>query len=134
MYQPPVCGTMSDAIVADETAERLRSAARTTVGDGLRSITYFTRDDFQQVYLRSDLASDADLSGFVEHETIGFDAPTAYRGSELGDYRHTIRVFDRGYLVRVLDADRGVFVTTDQLTLQGFEELATALREVLEEA
>lgn len=125
---------MSDAIVADETAERVRSAARTTVGDGLRSITYFTRDDFQQVYLRSDLASDADLSGFVEHETIGFDAPTAYRGSELGDYRYTIRVFDRGYLVRVLNADHGVFVTTDQLTLQGFEELATALREVLEEA
>jgi hypothetical protein len=122
---------MSPDIVDEETADQLRSAARTTIGDSVRSITFFTRDDYQQVYLRSDLDHDADLSGFAEYETWGFDAPTAYRGSELGDYRYTIRVFDHGYLVRVLNADHGVFVTTDQLTLQGFEEVAAAIREVL---
>lgn len=125
---------MPPELVDGELAERLRSAARTMVGDHLRSITYFTRDEFDQVYLRSDLESDADLAGFVEHESCGFDAPTAYRGSELGDYEYTIRVFDRGYLLRVVEGDAGVFVTTDQLTLQGFEEVATALAEVLREA
>lgn len=115
----------------ETTRERLLSACRTTIGDQLRSITYFTLDDFDQVYLRTDLQEDADLTGFVDYEKLGFGAPATYRGSELGEYRYTIRVFDHGYLVRVTSGDHGVFVTTDGLTLQNFEEVATAVAGVL---
>jgi hypothetical protein len=119
-------------LIDEARASELVSACRTTVGDRVRSITYFTRDDFAQLYLRSDLDSDADLAGFVEHETIGFDANTAYRGSELGDYGYTIRVFENGFLVRLTTDDEGVFLTTDGLTLRDFDEVAAAVGELLE--
>lgn len=122
---------LSETLVDAELADQLVGACRTAVGDSLRSITYFTPDAYEQVYLRSDLESDADLTGFVEQASDGFRAKTAYRGSELGDYRYTIRVFDRGYLVRVTEGARGVFITTDGLTLQRATEVASALQGVL---
>lgn len=125
--------TAATDIIDEETATEIRSACRTTVGDQLRSITYFTEDDFAQVYLRSDLERDADLAGFVDYETLGFDAHTAYHGSELGEYRFTIRVFDNGFLVRVTVGDAGVFITTDGVTIQDFEEVAVAVGEILRE-
>ncbi len=119
-------------LIDDETADHIVRTARTAVGDSLRSATYFTRDDFEQLYLREDLASDADLSTFIGNEWRGFRiTEDAYRGSELGDYDYTIRVFDRGYLVRVTTDREGVFVTTDGLSMQDFEALATAIGEVL---
>ncbi len=123
---------MTDEI-ADERADQLISACRTAVGDQLRSLTYFTRDEFDQLYLRSDLERDADLAGFVDYESVGFDAHTAYRGSELGDYRFTIRVFDEGFLLRVTTETEGVFATTDGVTIQDFREAATALGTILED-
>jgi hypothetical protein len=118
-------------LVDDDIAEQLERVCRTAVGDGLRSITYFTRDSYAQVYLRADLDSDADLAGFVEQAADGFHARTAYRGSELGDYRYTVRAFENGYLTRVTSADRGVFITTDAMTLRSAEGVAEALVEVL---
>lgn len=120
-----------ERLLDEETAAELVSACRTTIGDRLRSLTYFTETDFEQLYLRSDLESDADLTGFVEHESLGFDAHTAYQGSELGDYRFTIRVFDEGFLVRVTTKTDGIFLTTDGLTLRDFAEIATAMRSLL---
>lgn len=122
---------MPSDLIEDVRADRLVSACRTTIGDNLRSITYFTRDDYEQLYLRSDLEQDADLTGFVDYESLGFDAPAAYRGSELGEYRFTIRVFENGYLVRVNTREEGVFVTTDNLTLRSFDEVARAIADVL---
>ena len=49
-------------------ADELISVCRTGVGDELRSITYFTEDQVEQVYLRSDLERTADLVGFAELE------------------------------------------------------------------
>lgn len=121
-----------ERLLDEETAAELVSACRTTIGDRLRSLTYFTGTDFEQLYLRSDLEPDADLTGFVEHESLGFDAHTAYQGSELGDYRFTIRIFDEGFLVRVTTKTDGVFLTTDGLTLKDFAEIATAMRSLLE--
>jgi hypothetical protein len=121
-------------LVDAELAEQLTAACRTAVGDSLRSVTYYTPTAFEQVYLRSDLESDADLVGFVELESDGFRANTAYRGSELGDYDYTIRSFENGYLTRVTVGERGVFVTTDGLTLRRSEDVASALRSVLAEA
>jgi hypothetical protein len=114
-----------------ERAEQLTAAARTTLGDTLRSVTYFTPDEFEQLYLRSDLEADADLTGFVELARNGFHTGTAYRGSELGEYQYTIRVFDTGHLVRLTGTDEGVFVTAETLTVRRSEELASALRSVL---
>ncbi|MDG5777080.1 hypothetical protein VB773_21215 [Haloarculaceae archaeon H-GB2-1] len=119
-------------VLDERDREELISATRTTIGDQLRSITYFTDDGtFEQVYLRSDLEADADLTGFVDYEQLGFGARTAYRASELGEYRFTIRVFERGFLVRVTSGDVGVFLTTDGLTVQDFEEVATAVGKLL---
>lgn len=122
-----------DDIVDDARESELISACRTTIGDQLRSVTYFTKDRYEQIYLRSDLEADADLAGFVDYESWGFDAHKAYSGSELGNYQFTIRVFDNGFLVRVTTPTRGVFLTTDGLTLHDFEEVATAVGELLAE-
>ncbi len=55
----------------------------------------------------------------------------AYEGSEFGNSNYTIRVFDHGFLVRVTSDREGVFVTTDGLSMQDLESLATAIIEVL---
>ncbi|MFB6142319.1 MAG: hypothetical protein ABEJ30_03130 [Halorientalis sp.] len=122
------------SLIGDEYAEQIVDTARTATGDSLRSVTYFTRSDFEQLYLREDLERDADLSSFIGHEWRGFQATQdAYLGSELGEYEYTIRKFENGYLLRVNTDRRGVFITTDGLTLQGFEEVATALDNLLED-
>ena len=124
---------MTTELLSDDTADRVVHTCRTAVGDSLRSITYFTRDDFEQLYLREDLDQDADLTTFVGHEWREFKTTQdAYVGSELGAYQYTIRTFENGYLIRVTTDSRGVFVTTDGLQMRDFDELATAIRNVLE--
>lgn len=120
----------------NETAtfrEELKSACRTVIGDELRSVTYFTDDDVQQVYLRSDLDHTADLIGFAEIERTGFHAEEKYQGTQLGEYRATVRMFENGYLTRVVVDNVGVWVTTDSMSMDRFEELATALKSLLRE-
>ena len=125
---------MSADLIPGEFADVIVTTCRTAVGDSCRSVTYFTRDDYEQLYLREDLARDADLSTFIGNEWRGFKTTqSAYEGSELGTYRYTIRVFDNGFLIRVTSEREGVFVTTDGLTLKDFEELATAIDSVLAE-
>jgi hypothetical protein len=124
---------MASGLLSEEGKERLAQTCRTTVGDSLRSATYFTPSDYEQVYLRSDLERDADLDQFVGTEWHDYNVTQdAYRESELGDYQYTIRVFENGYLVRVTTEDSGVFVTTDGLTMQDFNALATAISETLD--
>lgn len=123
---------MTSDLIDPQTTDHLVRTARTAVGDSLRSVTYFTRDDFQQIYLRDDLEQDADLSTFIGTEWRGFRiTKDAYEGSELGNYNYTIRVFDHGFLVRVTSEREGVFVTTDGLSMQDFESLASAISEFL---
>jgi hypothetical protein len=115
----------------DERADELLSAARTATGDELRSLTYFTRDDVEQLYLRSDLNRTADLVGFAENERQGFHAQSMYANTQLGDYQFTVRVFENGYLTRVITNDHGVWATTDSMEIDRFEELASALASIL---
>jgi hypothetical protein len=123
---------MASGLLSEEGKERLAQTCRTTIGDSLRSMTYFTTSDYEQVYLRSDLSRDADLEQFVGTEWHDYNVTQdAYSGTELGAYRYTIRVFENGYLVRITTDDSGVFVTTDGLTMQDFEALARAVEEVL---
>ncbi|MFW6018755.1 MAG: DUF7522 family protein [Halapricum sp.] len=117
-------------ILSETLADELVSIARTATGDSLRSVTYFTRSDFEQLYLRRDLERDADLDTFVGHEWRGYrDTDTAYQssGTELGTYRFTIRAFENGYLLRVGTERAGVLLTTDDVTMQEFEEVAEAV-------
>lgn len=122
---------MAGSSLTPEVADALRSAARTAVGDELRSITYFTDDAVEQLYLRSDLERSADLVGFAAQERTGFDAQDAYRNTQLGAYRATVRMFEYGYLTRVVHGRRGVWVTTDDMSMERFEELASALEPIL---
>ena len=123
---------MTPDLLDGDLIDRIVRTCRSAVGDSLRSVTYFTRDEFEQIYLREDLDQDADLTTFVGHEWRGFKTTQdAYVGSELGEYRYTIRTFENGYLVRVTTDRRGVFVTTDGLQMRDFDELETALRGVL---
>ncbi|QSG15039.1 Uncharacterized protein HSEST_1510 [Halapricum desulfuricans] len=117
-------------ILSETLAEELVSIARTATGDSLRSVTYFSRSDFEQLYLRSDLERDADLDTFVGHEWRGFrDTNNAYQTTEteLGPYAFTIRAFENGYLLRVGTERAGVLLTTDEVTIQEFEEVAEAI-------
>jgi hypothetical protein len=124
---------MTPELLDAEAGESIVRTCRTAVGDRLRSVTYFTRDDFEQIYLRDGLDRDADLATFVGHEWRGFKTTRdAYVGSELGDYEYTIRAFENGYLIRVTTDSRGVFVTTDGLAMSNFDELAAAIGNVLE--
>lgn len=119
--------------IAPRIAEEIVSACRTTVGDELRSITYFDDgEDVEQLYLRSDLEQTADLIGFADHERLGFHSQSAYRNTQLGEYRATIRMFENGFLTRVIRGGRGVWVTTDDMSIERFEELTSALKAVLD--
>ena len=53
------------------------------------------------------------------------------RISALRNVEDAIRAFEDGYLTRVIHDDHGIFVTTDPLTRDRFEELAAALHEEL---
>ena len=117
----------------DELADELLSVCRTAIGDELRSLTYFTADDHEQLYLRDDLEQDADIDRFVANERLGFTSQQTYGASELGDYEFTIRVFEWGYITRIIVGDHGVYVTTDPLNVNQFHEVATAVQTVLEE-
>jgi len=125
---------MSRMIISEDMAEDLVTTARTATGDSLRSVTYFTRANFEQLYLREDLERDADLNTFVGHEWQGYkQTDDAYQDSELGEYRFTVRAFENGYLLRVTSDRHGVLITTDGLTMNDFEEVAEAIKRLLGE-
>ncbi len=125
---------MSGRILSDELSDEIVTTARTATGDSLRSVTYFTRSDFEQLYLREDLERDADLNEFVGHEWRGYkDTNNAYQESELGDYEFTIRAFENGYLLRVATDRAGVLLTTDGMTIQTYDDVAEALERLLAE-
>lgn len=125
---------MDSQLLGTDLAEEIVTTARTATGDSLRSVTYFTRTDFDQLYLREDLERDADLDTFVGHEWRGYrETQNAYQNSELGTYRFTVRAFDNGYLLRVAAERRGVLITTDGLSMQSYEEIAEALTRLLED-
>jgi len=124
---------MARDTLSDEDRTELVRTARTVVGDELRSLAHFTEDAVDQLYLRDDLDQQADLIGFAENERFGFRSQVAYSETDLGEYRFTIRVFEQGYLTRVIVDDRGVWVTTDLMEMDRFKDLASAMASVLRE-
>jgi hypothetical protein len=125
---------MESELLSNEQADHIVTTARTATGDSLRSVTYFTRSDFDQLYLREDLERDADLNTFVGHEWRGYrETQNAYQNSELGAYKFTVRAFENGYLLRVASDRKGVLITTDGLSMGSYEEIAEALQRMLAE-
>jgi hypothetical protein len=134
-------GNRTDAEAA--TAERLVSAARTGLGDTLRSVIYFTPSAFDVLYVRRDLydsptAARKAKSRLVEAERSGFaEVPLRTRhgtrkdGSTIGAYRFTVRFHEEGFVVRILEGDAGVLLTTDSMDVRAFTEAATAVRALL---
>jgi len=123
----------SDDYLDEKFAEELVSVCRTTVGDRLRSVTYFDTTREQQLYLRDDLEPGANIVGFANTERSGFRSKRIYEESELGEYQFTIRAFEHGYVTRVIHGYHGAFVTTDGLPTDRFEDLAAAVESVLGE-
>ena len=125
---------MARNILSEDLADAIVTTARTATGDSLRSVTYFTRANFEQLYLRDDLQQDADLNDFVGHEWQGYkQTKNAYQKSELGEYRFTVRAFENGYLLRATTERRGVLITTGGLSMGSYEEIAEAIERLLHE-
>lgn len=125
---------MQSELLTDKHASRIVELCLDRTGERLRSITYFTQNDFDQLFLRDDLERGADLASFIglEWRESGITGD-AYQNSELGEHRYTIRAFENGYLLRVAEEGDGIFITTDGLSMEGFEELAGILLELLAE-
>jgi len=119
--------TMDD----QELDEELESACRTAVGDRLRAVAYFTAENKRLVYLRDDIENTESLGTFVANERNGFRTDDTYDDPELGTYHSTIRIFERGYLTRVIVDGHGVFVTTDEMEIQRFHDLTEAAESIL---
>jgi hypothetical protein len=131
--------------ISDAFAEGLVAAARTAGGEDLRSVVYVTPDAFDLLYLRGDLyLGDHERAREVKTELVDierdeFDTAAALSRlsaeedtePQIGDYEHTIRVFSEGFVSRVFVGDHGVLLTTDEIDLDRFEELAIALRGML---
>lgn len=129
--------------ISDDMATGLVSAARTSLGDTLRSVVYFTPSAFDVLYLRQDLYDSKEAARtakeqLVELERIGFaEVPVRTSithwgdGTGIGPYEFTVRFHEDGFVVRVLEGDAGSIMTTDSMDLNAFEDAATAVRRLL---
>jgi len=125
---------MPTDLLPPEASRRVVETSRDIAGDRLRSVTYFTENDYEQLYLREDLARDADLESFIDvewHESTIIEE--SYGTSELGEHHYTVRVFENGFLLRVSGEHDGLFVTLDDLSMHTFEELGRTLDGLIRE-
>lgn len=131
--------------IGSELAEGIIGAARTGLGDTLRSVVYFTPSAFDVVYLRSDLyespeAARTAKSRLVDFETVGFaespvrSALAAEDPVGIGDYEFTVRFHRDGFVVRILEGDHGVLLTTDAMDVDEFETAAATISTLLLES
>ncbi|MDS0476624.1 hypothetical protein [Natrinema sp. 1APR25-10V2] len=129
--------------IDDDLATGIVSAARTGLGDTLRSVVYFTPSAFDVLYLRQglyDSAADARSAKgrLVELERVGFaEVPVRTAighgdgESDIGEYEFTVRFHEDGFVVRVVQGDAGALLTTDSMDVNAFEDAATAVRRLL---
>ncbi|AXG04962.1 hypothetical protein DU500_00145 [Haloplanus rubicundus] len=133
----------SETNIGEEMADSIVSAARTSLGDTLRSVVHFTPSGLDVLYTRRDLYDSVERtteakSQLVEFERTGFaEGPvrtalaSAAGGSDIGAYEFTVRVHGDGFVVRVIQGDAGVLFTTDDMDVAAFEDAATAIRHLL---
>lgn len=126
-------------------ADSVVSAARTSLGDTLRSVIYFTPSTMDLLYVRQELYESRESaleakSRLVEFERVGFaEAPvrTALavpsEAESIGPYELTVRFHEEGFVVRILCDDAGVILTTDAIDVDAFEDAAAAITSLLED-
>ncbi|AGN02878.1 hypothetical protein L593_14720 [Salinarchaeum sp. Harcht-Bsk1] len=131
--------------LTEEMSESIVSAVRTSLGDTLRSVVYFTPSNFDVLYTRQGLYESTHTvreakSQLVEFERTGFaEGPVrtmlAQRedGTDIGAYEFTVRFHEDGFVVRILRGDAGVLFTTDSMDVNAFEDAASALTGLLAE-
>lgn len=137
---------MSETGIDEAFAEEIVTTCRTGIGDTLRSVTHFTPETSELLYLRRDLyGGDTEVAKereavFVANERLGFSTHETYRrlaegGSEpvLGEYELTIRAFADGFVSRVIVGDHGILLTSDNLPIADFEDVAVALRTTMKD-
>lgn len=124
-------------------AESVVSTARTSIGDTLRSVIYFTPEEMDLLYVRSDLYDSKQRaleakSRLVEFERVGFDEAGVRTAlavpsdpESIGPYDFTVRFHDDGYVVRVLTDDTGVILTSDEIDVEAFDDAAVAITRLL---
>ena len=109
-----------------------------------RGVRGLTRGTVFAAILAATASSCTDTThpGYVDRvnvypEIVGFAGASvrwANRGedrSDIGQYGFTVRVHDDGYVLRVLDGDRGMLATTDSVDVDEFEETAVTIRTLL---
>ena len=142
--QPPLPVDATRSVPTPTEAE-IVSICRTAVGDSLRSVIHFTRDDSELLYLRGDLYGDDRRralevkASLVERERVGFASTvrsqpySAGAGSDpvLGDYEFTVQVFTDGFVCRIIVGDHGLLLTAEDIDIDRVEEVAVALRGLL---
>jgi hypothetical protein len=132
---------MTDIVTAG-LAERIVSAARTSVGDQLRTVVLFTPANFDVLYVRTDLYESTEQAREVKGRLVAFErvgfgevpvrtAVSGAVGDGIGPYAFTVRFHEDGFVVRVIEGDLGVLLTTDGVNANGFEEAAAAIRRLL---
>lgn len=129
--------------ISDEMADSILSATRTSLGDTLRSVVYFTPSSFDLLYVRKDLypsdeAARERKAQLVQLERVGFaerpirnSVAHGGEGPDIGPYDFTVRFHEDGFVARVIEGDRGVLLTTDSMDVRAFREAATAIRTLL---
>jgi hypothetical protein len=128
-----------------ELVEAVTSAARTSLGDTLRSVVYFTPSSFDVLYVRQDLyespAAATEAKGpLVDMERVGFaEAPVrsalpSESPSSIGAYEFTVRFHSDGFVVRILEQDVGVLLTVDSMDVAAFEDATSAISKLLRES
>ncbi|MFC5279455.1 hypothetical protein ACFPM1_11910 [Halorubrum rubrum] len=129
--------------IGSDRVDSLVSATRTSLGDSLRSVVYFTPSAFDVLYVRQDLYASDDAAREVKAELVSLEqvgfaerpvrTTIAHRdiGSDIGPYNFTVRFHENGFVVRVLQDDVGVLFTADSMDVSAFEEAISAIRGVL---
>jgi hypothetical protein len=100
--------------------ERLLSAFHEFGGDALRDVWVFDERDFDELYVRDDVAEtldeeDLDVSRFVDNERYGFVTRRTYESLYYTDYGYTIRglsAFEQ-FRTFLCGAPVGVFASFD---------------------
>ena len=129
--------------ISDEMADSILSATRTSLGDTLRSVVYFTPSSFDLLYVRKDLypsdeAARERKAQLVDLERVGFAERSARTeiahsgdGPDIGPYDFTVRFHEDGFVVRALEGDAGVLFTADSMDVGAFRETVSAVRGTL---
>lgn len=125
-------------------ADSLVGAARTSLGDTLRSVIYFTDSEMDLLYVRRDIYESRQSaleakSRLVEFERAGFDEvplrtvlSVPSDPASIGSYEFTVRFHDNGFVLRLLGDDAGVLLTTDDVEVDAFEDAASAVSKLID--